>query len=75
MNDLIDPIKLAKVRAMTESGVARELRVGKRLSLSDIAVPVGASVSTIFRWERGQRVPHGERAVRYLEILEGLIGG
>lgn len=74
MNDLMEPVRLAKVRSWTISGVAREIREGNGLSLAEIGAAIPASPSTVCRWELGQRIPRGERALRYLEVLEGLIG-
>jgi DNA-binding transcriptional regulator YiaG len=65
---------LAKVRALVESGAARSIRLGAGLSLAETAAACGVSVSTMFRWEARERRPHGEPALRYLELLERLMG-
>ena len=73
--DVIDPATLAKVRRMAQSGTARAIRVAADLSLAEMGAPIPASASTVLRWERGERMPHGDRAVRYLELLERVSGG
>ena len=64
---------LARVRALVDSGAARVVRVSKRLSLSEVALTVGVSKSTVFRWEAGERTPRGEKALRYGRLLEQLM--
>ena len=34
---------------------------------------MGLSVSALFRWENGERIPRGERAVAWAEFLEQLV--
>jgi len=69
-----EAVELAEVRELTASGAARALRVGNRLSLSDVASAVGVAVSTVWRWEAGQRTPRGEPALRYGALLRRLAG-
>jgi DNA-binding transcriptional regulator YiaG len=66
-------IQLAKVRALTESGEARNIRQNARLSLPDIASAVGSHPSTVYRWENGERRPHGDAAIRYGNLLDELL--
>ncbi|MCH7583291.1 MAG: helix-turn-helix transcriptional regulator [Acidobacteria bacterium] len=66
-------ITLARVRALTDSGMAQQIRQGARLSLAEVANDVGVSVPTIWRWEHGHRRPTGEAALRYGEVLEQLV--
>jgi len=62
---------------MCSSGRARLIRLNAALSLAEIAAAIGGdppvSPSTIFRWERGDRSPHGEAATRYCELLDDLL--
>lgn len=51
------------------------IRAQAGLSLADIATPVGVSPTTILRWERGERSPHGEAALRYADLLDQLSQG
>ena len=69
-----DTVKLTKIRVLAGTGAARSIRKGAGLSLSEVAKPVDVSPTTIFRWETGERTPRGEPALRYLELLEGLMG-
>jgi transcriptional regulator with XRE-family HTH domain len=48
------------------------VRLSAGLSLSEVGEEVGASVSTVFRWENGERAPRGEAALRYGDLLEAL---
>lgn len=69
----LDPVALARVRTLVRSGAARTARVAGGLSYREIADFIGASPATVHRWERGERVPHGEVALRYGELLERLL--
>jgi transcriptional regulator with XRE-family HTH domain len=51
------------------------IRVNADLTLKDIADPVGVSPTTILRWERLERVPHGEAAERWARLLNDLSRG
>ena len=73
MNATVDLTRLSRLRALTSSGAARSVRLAGRLSLGEVASVVGCSPSTVFRWERGERRPRGEAALRYLEVLEELM--
>jgi transcriptional regulator with XRE-family HTH domain len=67
-----DLLKLSDVRAKTEAGTARSLRVAAGLSLREVAAELGVGPSTLFRWEAGERRPRGKAAIRYAELLEAL---
>ncbi len=64
---------LARVRAMTANGQAREVRTRARLSMADVAATLGVGTSTVARWETGRRVPHGKAALRYAKLLDDLV--
>lgn len=64
---------LAVARRLAANGEARRLRVASGLSLGDIARDVGVGVSTVSRWETGQRSPRGEAALRYAGVLAELL--
>jgi DNA-binding transcriptional regulator YiaG len=68
----LDPLRLAKVRALAASGEARRIRERALLSCADIARPCGVDQATVWRWEEGTRRPYGEAAIRYGELLESL---
>lgn len=65
-------LRLVRVRAAVASGEARRLREAARLSLAEVASACGADQSTIWRWEQGKRVPRGELALAYGELLDEL---
>ncbi len=66
-------LKLSKVRALTESGAARSIRIAARLSLPEVADAVGVHAATVYRWETRQRRPHGEAAIRYGDFMIDLM--
>lgn len=70
----MDAVKLTRVRNLTASGAARAIRESAGLSLSEAATGAEVHRLTIYRWEHGQRRPHGEPALRYLALLERLSG-
>lgn len=70
-----DPVVLAQARRLAKSGAGRMIRVNADLTLKDIADPVGVSPTTILRWERLERVPHGEAAERWARLLNDLSRG
>ncbi|MFI6469007.1 helix-turn-helix domain-containing protein [Streptomyces sp. NPDC050516] len=70
-----DVLRLVRVRTEASSGAARLARIKARLSLSEIAELCGVDPSTIWRWERGKRVPRGEPALRYGQVLDDLADG
>lgn len=63
---------LVRLRELAKRGDARRIRETARLSLSEIAAAIPVEVSTLARWEVGDRRPRGESALRWLEILDGL---
>lgn len=65
-------VMLAQTRRLVTSGEARRLRVAAAVSLREMANAVGVSPSTILRWERAERSPRGEAAVRYGTLLDQL---
>jgi DNA-binding transcriptional regulator YiaG len=68
----LDPLRLAKIRALAISGEARQIRERALLSCADIARTCGVDQATVWRWEEGTRRPHGEPAIRYGDLLESL---
>jgi DNA-binding transcriptional regulator YiaG len=66
--------ELAAVRALTASGAARSIRIAANVSLHEVAAAVPCSPSTVLRWERNQRRPHGDKGLAYGAILKSLMG-
>lgn len=71
---IADTIRLAEVRDLARSGRAREIREHAGLSISEVARTVLVSVPTVSRWEKGQRAPRGDAAIRYARLLDALGG-
>lgn len=57
---------------MARSGLARELRIGAGLSLSELASVVGVTAGSIWLYENARTLPRGDHAVKYAEVLERL---
>jgi DNA-binding transcriptional regulator YiaG len=68
-----NPIELVKVRGLARSGAARLIREGAGLSLGEVARAVGVAKTTVFRWERGDRRPRGDKAIAYGQLLTDLM--
>lgn len=68
----IDVMELSRLRHLVKCGAAKALREGAQLSIHDIARAADTYPATIFRWEKHERVPHGEPAMRYLKVLDRL---
>ena len=64
--------QLSRVRLLAASGQAHEIRVKSMTSQDDFARSIGVNTSTISRWERGERVPSGDAALRYGRLLDRL---
>lgn len=67
-----DALRLVHLRAAISTGETRRTRVAARLSISELAAACGVNQSTLWRWEQGKRLPRGERAVRYADLLDSL---
>jgi predicted transcriptional regulator len=65
---------LVRVRELVRSGAARSARIASGLSLGELANAAGVAVSTISRYERGQRIPRGDPALRYGAVILSLMG-
>lgn len=66
-------LELARIRELSRGGAVREARLRAGLSLSEVAVAVGVSPATIYRWETAQRRPGGAAALRYARLYQALI--
>lgn len=65
-------LALARAKRYAQTGEGRRIRLEHDLSLGELAGGVGVGITTIHRWEKGQNVPHGDAAVRWVELLEAL---
>jgi hypothetical protein len=69
-----DLIAVSKVRARCLDGTARQIRLAHRLSLAEMALPLDVQPITVLRWERAERLPRGDLALRYGSLLDALLG-
>jgi len=67
-----DAIMLATAREALASGEAERIREDADLSRSEVGAVCGVDQSTIYRWERGLRVPRGVPALRFAHLLSAL---
>jgi DNA-binding transcriptional regulator YiaG len=67
-----EALRLSELRHLTASGEAAALRQRSRLSLPEVAADCGVTYWTIKRWESGERIPRGEAALRYADLLAAL---
>ncbi len=65
-------LELSRLRSLTRTGRAREIREAAGLSIGEVAASLGVSVPAVWRWERDLRTPRGEAALRYARLLEEL---
>ena len=70
----MDAVQLTRIRKLMDSGAARAIRESAGLSYSEASDGAKVNRITIFRWEHGQRRPHGDAALRYLALLDELAG-
>jgi DNA-binding transcriptional regulator YiaG len=75
MNGTANLIEVSRIRKLAGSGLAKEIRVRAGISQSEVAEALGFDRSTVHRWEFGERSPRGAAALRYGELLEGLLAG
>jgi transcriptional regulator with XRE-family HTH domain len=70
MKTIDDAEALRHVRNLTATGAARLIRHHAGLSLREVADVVGVDTSTVWRWERDERRPRGDAALRYAALLD-----
>jgi transcriptional regulator with XRE-family HTH domain len=73
MESVDELVEAARVRDMCRSGAARSIRTGAQVTLAEMAELCGVTPVAVLRWERAERTPRGEHALRYLAALEGLM--
>lgn len=72
--DGMDITRIATARAYVANGTGRLVRESARLSLAELAAQVGVHRSAVWRWEHGDRMPRGEAAEAYADVIERLLG-
>lgn len=56
---------ISTVRLWCRSGLAQKIRETAGLTLAEAAELAATAPQTLYRWERNERVPRGDNAVRY----------
>lgn len=69
-----DLLALSRLRAMAKAGTAKAVRTAAGLTIAEMARAADVSERSIYRWERGQSVPHGDPARRYADLLDHMVG-
>lgn len=65
-------LMLARARVLARSGEGLRIRRRAGLSIRDLASELSVWPSTVNRWERAERVPRGEAAVRWAGLMHAL---
>ena len=58
---------LLQSRYLARSGAGRLIREEANISVRQLARHLSVDVATLSRWERGESLPRGERATRWIE--------
>lgn len=66
--------ELARVRRQCKSGAAKAIRLSAGVSIVEVSSVTGAALSTVWRWENGQRAPHGAVGLAYSRLIDELAG-
>ena len=72
MTKIPEVIQLAKARAMARNGEAQAIRERNHLTISEVAREIEVSPSSVMRWEKGERSPRGDSAIRFAELMHKL---
>lgn len=70
--EIDEALALVQVRSDLRSGRARAIREAAGLSQAEIARPIGVERATVALWEQHRRIPRGDAALRYAELLRRL---
>jgi DNA-binding transcriptional regulator YiaG len=70
--DASDLVRLSRLREQLRSGDAKRIRQAAKVSQSEMDDALGLPPSTVAYWERGNRMPRGERALAYAALLDRL---
>ncbi len=63
---------LTWVRQQCRNGAAKAIRQAADVSIPEVSEATGAAHSTVWRWEHGQRMPHGVIGIAYARLLRRL---
>ncbi len=65
-------LMLASARTLAATGEGRRCRIAAGLSLREVASAIGASPTTVWRWEMAERSPRGSSAVAWASLVRAL---
>jgi predicted transcriptional regulator len=65
-------LMLARARRLSRSGEGRRLREAAGLSVHDVARAADTTAACVSRYERGDRVPHGDTAIRWARVCAAI---
>jgi DNA-binding transcriptional regulator YiaG len=71
-SDVVDIVRVSRVRRQFRSGRARRMREGAALSVRELASRIEVDPSTLSRWERGATAPSPQGALAWAEAMEEL---
>lgn len=72
MTSIQDATLVVRARELAATGEAKRIRVASNLPIGDLARAIDVNMTTLWRWENGERSPRGDRAVRYARALAKL---
>lgn len=67
-----DVMLLAWARGAAKDGSAQAIRRRADVTTTEVALAIGVTPEAVRYWERGERTPQGEAALRYARLLEQL---
>lgn len=65
-------VALARARRLGVTGQAERIRKATGRSAREIGAAVGASHVAVLRWERGERMPRSDAAIRWAALMDEL---
>jgi DNA-binding transcriptional regulator YiaG len=64
--------EIVEARDMARSGAGRRIRIAAGVSHREVARVIGASASSVYRWETGDRVPRSPAGLRWAAEMKRL---
>lgn len=60
---------LEQARHLSTSGNGKRIREQAKLTLKEVAEHIGVDVKTLRRWESGESMPRGDKAIAWVRAL------